>query len=66
MISFVNKCQDDLGESITRAETMQERIMFGDHCIFVSDVRLFISCGRDLRNWKMHKGRFMLLEQVRS
>lgn len=66
MISFVNKCRDDLGESNMNTESMQERIMFGDYCIFVSDMRLFISCGRDLRNWEMHKGRFMLLEQVRS
>lgn len=66
MISFVKKCQDDLGESSMNTESMQERIVCGDYCIFVSNVQLFISCGRDLRNWEMHKGRFMLLEQVRS
>lgn len=38
VISFVNKCQDDLSESTMYAESMQERIMFGGYYIFVLDV----------------------------
>lgn len=34
MIPFLNKCQDDLGESTMNTESMQERIVFGNYCIF--------------------------------
>lgn len=38
MISFVNKRQNDLGESTMNTESMQERFMLVDYFIFVSDM----------------------------